>query len=240
MKHKSQFGLPKRRKEVVSILEKAFIEGNLDEHDYENRLEIAMNADHVEILDGLLSDFPDQYKNNTNVIPLKSEASRGVLPQDPNKMSVTVLGEKHLHISTSQYAPSRMFTILGALKLSFDNNAMRNSVSNYEIVTMIGETKVDLRSKCLEGAELKIRIVKVIGEVVIKVAPGTHVIDHTKKILSEHSFSKKSKNWSSKISKVFSNNKAVVTPSVKEKVNCVVVLEGISLLGSITVIEYDE
>lgn len=241
MKHVSQFGLPKKRKQTLDILEKAFTDGNLDPHDYENRLDMVMQANSIDELEGVLSDFPTHYTkaiskiNSSNVIAPEKTA-----PQDYDKLSLNILGGKHLVIDDVSKSCSRIFTIVGEQKLTFNDPQLEGAKADYEIVTVVGETSIDLRNRCLEGAEIKLRMTKIVGEVNIKVLPGTIVEDRTKKFLSEYTHSLKSKSWARKITNAFNTNKEnQVTTIETDKVNCHLILEGISVLGALNIKVYD-
>ncbi|NME70041.1 DUF1707 domain-containing protein [Flammeovirga aprica] len=241
MKHVSQFGLPKKRKQTLDILEKAFTEGNLDPHDYENRLDMVMQADSVEKLDLVLSDFPEQYRKESNVSTSSSSviAPENHAKQNHNKLSLNVLAGKSLVIDNVSTSSSRIFTIIGEQKISFSDPNLQNTKSDYEVVTIVGETSVDLRNQCLEGAVIKLRMTKVVGEVNIKVLPGTIVEDRTKKILSEYTHVLKSKTWKNKIYNAFSPNREDGSQKAAGKVNCHLILEGFSILGAVNVTVYD-
>ncbi|KXX69919.1 DUF1707 domain-containing protein [Flammeovirga sp. SJP92] len=241
MKHVSQFGLPKKRKQTLDILEKAFTEGNLDPHDYENRLDMVMQADSVEKLDLVLSDFPENYVKEPNANSNKPQVidPENVAPQNHNKLSLNVLAGKSLVIDNVNTSSSRIFTIIGEQNIRFSDQNLQNTKSDYEVVTIVGETNVDLRSKCLEGAVVRLRMTKIVGEVNIKVLPGTIVEDRTKKFLSEYTHVMKSKTWKSKIYNAFTSNKEDAVPTVTEKVNCHLILEGVSILGAVNITVYD-
>ncbi|WP_044213330.1 DUF1707 domain-containing protein [Flammeovirga sp. OC4] len=241
MKHVSQFGLPKKRKQTLDILEKAFTEGNLDPHDYENRLDIVMQADSIDKLDLVLSDFPEHYVKElgSNIKSSSVIAPESIAPQDHDKLSLNILGGKSLVIDNVNTSSSRIFTIIGEQNIKFNDPNLKNTKSDYEVVTIVGETNVDLRNQCLEGAVVKLRMTKIVGEVNIKVLPGTVVEDRTKKILSEYSHVLKSKTWKNKIYNAFSSSKEDAVPTVTDKVNCHLILEGISVLGSVNITVYD-
>ena len=59
---KSTFGLPKKREQVINLLQQAYIEQNLEEDDYEQRLTKAMAADSLETLQEVIADFPNAPK----------------------------------------------------------------------------------------------------------------------------------------------------------------------------------
>ncbi|MBB6459053.1 DUF1707 SHOCT-like domain-containing protein [Flammeovirga kamogawensis] len=244
MKHSSQFGLPKKRQKALDLLQKAFSDGDLDENDYENRLDLAMKADSEEALKLVFSDFPDQYVNqitSSKAVGKPTSANKLVVNQNVDKLSLNILGGKDSVIHKISEVPSRFFTIVGEQKLSFSSEELTNAEASFEIVTVVGETKIDLRAHCLEGAVLNLRLTKVLGEVNIKVAKGTHVVDHTKKVLSEYKYSLKSKSWSKIFRESFSSYDEDASVQSKEvpTINCTVILEGLCVLGSVNIKEYD-
>ncbi|MBB3697881.1 DUF1707 domain-containing protein [Flammeovirga yaeyamensis] len=239
MNHISEFGLPKKRKKTIDLLEKAFAEGDLDQHDYEHRLEVALAAKSKSELDDVLSDFPSHYKPSESFKKTTEKQNRLEVNQDPNKLALAVLSGRREVLSNVANAPSRFFTLLGDTKVTVKSPEFINTETRFETINVLGETTLDLRDKCLEGAKVNLRVMCTLGEIILKVAPGTQVIDQTHKILSENSFKKRSKNWSKKIQKVFSNNQQQYPDPSIHKVNCTVVVEGYNILGSLRIMEYD-
>ncbi|AZQ61404.1 DUF1707 domain-containing protein [Flammeovirga pectinis] len=245
MKHSSQFGLPKKRQKALDLLQKAFSDGDLDENDYENRLELAMKADSGEALKLVFSDFPDQYVHqitSSKVVGKPVTATKLVVHQNVDKLSLNILGGKNTVIHRLSEVPSRFFTIVGEQKISFSSEELTNAEASFEIVTVVGETKIDLRAHCLEGAVLNLRLTKVLGEVNIKVARGTRVVDQTKKVLSEYKYGLKSKSWKKRFMKTFSSDdekNEIAQSNDAPTVNCTVILEGLCVLGTVNITEYD-
>jgi Domain of unknown function (DUF1707) len=59
---KTVYGLPKKREEVIQELQNAFASQNLDEVEYESRLNEALVANSIEDLEVLVLDFPSDVK----------------------------------------------------------------------------------------------------------------------------------------------------------------------------------
>ncbi|ANQ49256.1 DUF1707 domain-containing protein [Flammeovirga sp. MY04] len=241
MNHISEFGLPKKRKKTIDILEKAFADGDLDQHDYEHRLEVALAAKSKSELDDVLSDFPSHYR------PVEPSAKssekyifdRAQVQQDPNKLALAVLSGRREVLSNIENSPSRFFTLLGETKIDLQSPEFRNTESRFETINVLGETTIDLRNKCLDGAKINLRVMCTLGDIKIKVAPGTQVIDQTHKIMSENTFKKRSKNWTKQIQRRFSGKPQQNLNSTVQTVKCSVIIEGYNILGAVKVLEYD-
>ncbi|OHX66172.1 DUF1707 SHOCT-like domain-containing protein [Flammeovirga pacifica] len=239
MNHVSEFGLPKKRKKTIDILEKAFADGDLDQHDYENRLEVALEAKSKSELDDVLSDFPSHYKPKETVKTSTFTSDRIAVNQDPNKLSLSILSGRKEVLSNTATAPSRFFTLLGETKITLGSEEYTNATSRFEFINVLGESVIDLRDKCLEGAVIHLRVMISLGEVKIKVAPGTIVTDQSHKVLGENVFKKRSKTWTKKIKKAFTGGSTPVQAQSIDKVNCQIIIEGFNLLGSLNILEYD-
>lgn len=67
-KRQTIFGLEKKRKQVIEMLSKAFINNDLDAHAYAKRVEAAIQATSIEELEDVIYDFPDQYSSDKHHI----------------------------------------------------------------------------------------------------------------------------------------------------------------------------
>jgi len=100
------FGLEKRRKQVIEMLSKAFINNDLDTHAYAKRVELAIQAKSIEELEEAIYDFPDQYTS-----PDKSQAPTIKTP--PKHHFLNILRKKMIFGRNLSYPNFTNRTILG-------------------------------------------------------------------------------------------------------------------------------
>ncbi len=192
------YGLPKKREEVVKTLEQAYLEGNLDETSYEQRLTLAYEAKTVEELKEVLYDFPQQIK--LGIFPEKKQSvetshSQFTTEYRPKEM----LGQAHKVIMSEQTYPLSVITnraerftiLLGNIKIKAENAQVQGDTCQINVDCWLGNTKINLKNPELAGKEVHLHIHGGLGEVNIYVPPGTSVSRPIQLILGEYSHRKK-------------------------------------------------
>lgn len=197
---KSAFGLPKKREEVVKVLQTAFTEGNLEEYDYENRLTKAYEAKSLDELKEVIYDFPPQI--SSSIFPQEREV-RGFAPSQPahqnqflqressNRIHKVVMSDQSYPLPMITNKVERFSNLLGTLRIKAHNAQIQSDNCQINVDCWLGNTKIDLRNPELAGKEVHIYVNGGLGEVNIFVPPGTHVSRPIQLILGEFSHRKK-------------------------------------------------
>ena len=152
------YGVPRRRDEIITLLGEAYAQNDLDQSDFERRLELAEGARTIEELQEIIADFPSTVVDR-NTTP---EVSAGSAIQEDIERQVERLD--------GMSAPTR-FTLLGDQHISL----LPTEPRVLRTVTILGDSKVDLRPLSGMPGVILLKVVSLIGDTKIHVSRGTHV-----------------------------------------------------------------
>lgn len=245
---KTTFGLPKKREQVINMLQQAYIDQNLEDDEYENRLKQAMDANSVEDLQLVIHDFP----NNPQLLESKRPkigqnsgttttfgGSRGEALQQKivhafsrgdNTRSVAVLGSKTLDIAQEINSPLRASTYFGEHRINLQNASVKGDSLVISLETGFGSTVIDLRGIAFAHKHIQLDLMVIFGEVSILLPKGAQVNNKITPMLGEvnHKY-QKVKKW---IQKLIGSPKAIE----KKPIPYTITLYGTCVLGEVALV----
>ena len=212
---KTTFGLPKRREEVINLLQEAYADGNLEDEDYEARLTQAMEAKSVEALQVVVKDFPNppqllQPDTKASTMPRQSPAGSPSLDSFrqgqnfPFKFAFTsrtpsgfldsfrqgqnfpaVLSSQKVNLSQAISQPLKIKSILGDHKMNLTRAQVVGDQLLIHVECILGEATVDLRAQDLKGKKVFVYVHNFMGEVKILLPKGVQADSRVNPILGE-------------------------------------------------------
>jgi len=166
------YGVPSRRARVIDLLTEAYARNDLDEGEFERRVELAEQARTIEELDRVVADFPPGL-----VAALEAEAVaprpgsppgisgvRSPVPLTADQLRGEVARLDSLPVATR-------FNLLGDLKVL----VRREDERVVKSVSLLGDCTVDLRDLGGEGGAVLVKSVSLLGDTRVLVTPGTTV-----------------------------------------------------------------
>lgn len=226
------YGLPKKREEVIEQLKLAYSEENLDQEEYERRLQEAVNAKSIEELKLVIFDFPSSIKDS--IFPKQSTViSPQQQPNYPttntqNKIQV-VLSDDSQSIPVLSKTMPKFSAILGTQKLDFRLSQITENNIYLRFESILGTVKVDLRNENLEGKTLNIHITGSLGDIKILLPRGGHIQKNLQSIGSNFKIQDKNRSWIKRI--------GLSKSSKQEDIQFTVNVTGIFWLGNIKFVQ---
>jgi len=154
------YGVPRRRERVIALLSEAYARGDLEQDEFERRVEGAERSRTIEELDAVIADFPADMAERGSA----RDASAGTVILSGQELEREVARLEGLE------APMR-FRLLGDMNLTVEPSEPRV----LKAVSVIGDAKVDLRALSgLPGAFL-VKVASLMGDTKILVPRGTRV-----------------------------------------------------------------
>jgi hypothetical protein len=153
------YGVPDRRRRVVGLLTEAFARDELEQGEFERRVERAEQAGTIEELDQVIADFPAEVVRSSEVPAEhgRTPLSAGDLQSQVDRLDglaaptrVNILGDQHMTV------------------LPGDARVVRS-------VSLVGDCSLDLRPLSGESGVFLVKVVAFLGDTKIIVPPGTHV-----------------------------------------------------------------
>ncbi|MEH0156596.1 LiaF domain-containing protein [Limibacter armeniacum] len=233
MLQKTTFGLPKKREQVIQALQDAFTQHELEETDYENRLQMAYEAKSVEDLSKILHDFPSHlqpFQAKTNNVNASSQQLPKFQNLPPNKIS-TIMGELKTDISQNRGEVVKVVTTLGENNVSFRNLATEVTMLFVKVESRLGTTRLDLRNEDFKDKILILDMDNILGEVVIHVPYGTAIKKEMSTALGQYRESDKGNKWYKKLLKTGTSNSSERKPIE----NFRLLIKGTTFLGNVQV-----
>jgi len=135
-KRQTIFGLEKRRKQVIEMLSKAFINNDLDTHAYAKRVELAIQAKSIEELEEAIYDFPEQYFTSSN----KNQVSS--IKTLPKHHFLNILRKKKIFGRNLTYPNLTNRTILGETIIDLQYVTQFDSKIVIENYNFMGNVKI--------------------------------------------------------------------------------------------------
>ncbi len=156
----SAFGVPARRERIIAMLTEAYARNDLEQREFERRVEQAERAETLEELETLIADFPPEARerygapgapaDNPAVVPADLERRVAELDGESAPTRVSLIGDQHITV------------------LPTDPRVLRS-------VCVIGDSHVDLRALAGVPGVFLLKIATVIGDTRITVPAGTRV-----------------------------------------------------------------
>jgi hypothetical protein len=154
------FGVPARRKDIIALLTEAYVRNDLEQGEFERRLDLAEKARTIEELDEVIADFPSDVKERYSSESPTAGAS-GVPAKDI---------EKQIEALDGMAAPSR-FVFLGDLRAT----VLPTEPRVLRAVSIIGDIRVDLRALSGVPGIFLLKVESLIGDLKITLPRGTQV-----------------------------------------------------------------
>ena len=155
------FGLPKLREQVIDMLEKAFVNNDLDSDDYEKRLVMAHGAQSVEELKIVIHDFPQKHQ----IFPTSNQQRSPRTSSRSNQLPAPVQG----FIQTLESADA--FTLIGDCHIA----GIEVNKPNVKIVRGIGNSVIDLRDVGHKFGNIRVESYGLIGDIKVLVPANAKV-----------------------------------------------------------------
>ena len=226
------YGLPKKRTEVIELLKEAYTNQNLDDQEYERRLDEANNAKSIEDLKLVLFDFPAHIKSK--IFPQEAQnfpinqPSGSFLPSLPNNKLQVIMGSESKNMPEFSNALPKISAILSSQRLDFRLSKVPETPINIQVECILSGTQIDLRNDLLDGKVINIHINGGLGEVKILLPRGATINRSIQLIAGELKILDKQRSW---INRLTGKSKEQL-PEIQLTVN----ITGIFFLGEIKII----
>lgn len=198
------YGLPKKKNEVIEILNEAYANQNLEDQEYERRLDEATNAKSIEDLQLVIFDFPAAVRNK--IFPKTPASSQRPSTPDPSWPSTlvpsktdistqTILGNDNLNMPVLSSSLSKISAILSNQKLDFRLAEIPATPINIRVDSYLSSTILDLRNEQLDGKVINIDVECFLGEVKILLPRGAQIQRNVSVLLSDFKVQDKQRSW---------------------------------------------
>jgi len=150
---KRKYGVPERRDKIITCLENAYAENNLELDEYERRLDLANKAESIEDLEALVFDFPDHQKPRT-LGPAE------FISDESDELKLAIIGDQHLTAEDFSGKAMKTLSIIG--DVSIDIRRFRNSVDPVciKVYSLSGDTRIIIP----RGMKIKNRMKSILGD----------------------------------------------------------------------------
>ncbi len=225
------YGLPKKRDEVIEVLKEAYANENLEEAEFEKRLDEAVKASSNEALQVVLFDFPAEIRNrifpaNDTLTP-SSEQNLPV-PTQVNKLKV-VMGNDYRIMPEFSNAISRVSAFMGNQKLDFRVSKVPETPITLHIENFMGNTDIDLRNELLDGKKINLQVSGALGNIKILLPRGATIHQNVQMMGGTFKIQDKQRSW---IKRLTGKSKKPVPADIQLEVNVL----GSFWLGNIKII----
>ena len=215
------YGVPRRRQEIIEMLGEAYARNDLEQDEFERRLELAEQAQTIEELEAVVADFPSGGSTRSGVPTEQTHLK----PMEKVEL------ERRLEKLDGMTAPTR-FNFIGDLHIT----AAPAEPKVLRTVCIIGDTKVDLRPLSGMPGVFLIKIVSLIGDTRIHVPRGTPVEFRALSLIGDRRRSSKGEGFLSRLARTITGasekaDKPALPPGPT------VVVTGFKLIGDMTVVE---
>ncbi|TAH20149.1 MAG: DUF1707 and DUF2154 domain-containing protein [Cytophagales bacterium] len=195
---KTVYGLPKKREEVITVLQDAFSNQNLDDAEYESRLNEALAAKSIEDLEMTVFDFPAKIKNQlfpkdaTTVQATQSSHLPSVRSNDNYRV---VFGQDRRQISQIGAEAINFLSVMSSQIVDFRKSQLQGNQFKIYVECLLGKTVIDLRNEDLSGKEIDIWIGGGLGEIEILVPQGGNIRQEAQFFGGNFTTKDKRKSW---------------------------------------------
>ncbi len=201
---KTTYGLPKKREEVIQELQTAFANQNLDDTEYESRLNEALAAKSIEDLEVIVFDFPLEIKRKLFPKMEATTTSQVITPSEssspsPSSQSVNsyrvIMGDDKRQILQLDASTQHFITILGNQKIDLRKSSLQGNKLKISVECLLGSTIIDLRNEKLEGKSIDIWVGGILGDIKIFVPKGGSILREAQMFGGNITVKDKRKNW---------------------------------------------
>jgi hypothetical protein len=218
------YGVPARRARILELLSDAYARDDLDELEFERRVERAHTARTIEELDALVSDFPEEIVNAGPALSPNSVGPKGLAPLSREEIDREIARLDDLE------APTRM-SIIGDNRIALypeDDRVVRS-------VSLIGDSRVDVRALAGQSGVVLVKVAAAIGDTCIVVPRGTPVDIRVVSLIGEQKKSRRSEGFMKRLGRKLG---VVEEPEPQPGPPApTVVVTGFKLIGDITIEE---
>jgi len=226
------YGLPKKREEVIEALKLAYTNQNLDDQEYERRLNETMSAKSIEDLMLVLFDFPAEIRYRIfprdNSTPTSSSSPTYLPALTDNKLQV-IMGNDARNMPTLSNSLSKISAILSSQKLDFRLSQVPETPINIHIESILSSTLIDLRNENLEGKHININVSGALGEIKIMLPRGATIQRNIQLVSGEFKVQDKQRSWIKRLTGMGSKE-------TQDEIQLTVHINGRFWLGNIKVI----
>ncbi|MDX2305115.1 MAG: LiaF-related protein [Microscillaceae bacterium] len=226
------YGLPKKREEVIEELKLAYSNQNLEDQEYERRLNEAMTAKSIEDLMLVIFDFPAEIKYRIfpkdYSLPASQMESMN-LPMSASPKTQVILGNESRNMPEFSNALSKISSILSTQKLDFRLSLVPETPINIHIECILSSTVIDLRNENLAGKHINIHVSGALGEIKIMLPRGVSIQRNIQVVAGEFKIQDKQRSWIKRLTGIGSKE-------TQNEIQLTVNLQGIFWLGNIRVI----
>jgi predicted membrane protein len=192
------YGLPKKREEVIEELKIAFANQNLDDQEYERRLNEASAAKSIEDLMLVLFDFPAEIKNKVfsqNNAQLSNQSPDFTMMAITSPKLQVIMGKESRMMPEFSNSIAKISTILGEQNLDFRLSQIPQTPINIHVESILGATIIDLRNENLDGKHINIHVTGGLGEVKILLPRGVSIQKNIQLIAGDFKIQDKQRSW---------------------------------------------
>ncbi len=231
---KTIYGLPKKREEVIEELQTAFTNQNLDDTEYENRLNEALAAKSIEELEMTVFDFPAEIKNklfpqNSAIQEVKSSGLANHLPSEQGTdVYRAIMNEDKRQISQLGALTMNFLAVMSSQTIDFRKSQLEGNRFKLHVECLLGKTVIDLRNEDLAGKHIDIWVGGGLGEIKILLPMGGSIQQEAQFFGGNFTMKDKRKSWLRKLT----GNKPAETPQIQFSLT----LHGTYWLGNVDVV----
>lgn len=230
---KTVYGLPKKREEVIEELKTAFTNQNLDDAEYENRLNEALSAKSMEELEAVVFDFPAEIKNK---LFTKDNAIQGVKPSESANLPLVstndtyraIMGEDKRQIAQLGESTVNFFALMSSQTVDFRRCQLQGNRFKLHVECLLSNTVIDLRNEDLAGKHIEIWIGGGLGDIKILIPKGGAIQREAQLFGGSFTTKDKRKSWLNKLT----GNKEEETPQIQFTLT----LHGTYWLGNVNIV----
>ena len=232
---KTVYGLPKKREEVIEELQTAFANQNLDEAEYESRLNEALAANSIEDLEVLVLDFPPQIKSKLfpkeveTTVQVSKPTATAPLPMIPIKDTYrAIMSSDNRSIDQLDQQTVSFFALMSQQHIDLRQTQLQGNRFKLHIECLLGNTEIDLRNEDLAGRHIEIWVGGGLGEIKIKLPKGGIIQKEAQMFGGSLNIKDKRKSWINRL-----------TGNVKEEtatIQFTVSLHGTYWLGNVDIV----
>ncbi len=215
------YGVPAAKQTITRLLSEAYARDDLEQTEFERRIERVEEARTIEELEELVEDFPEHLRKAIDTPTGATDAVRMTGDELETEIArldglsapttVNLLGDKHIVIRPQ------------------DQRVVRT-------VSVIGDCEIDLRGLTGEGGAVLVKVIGLIGETRIIVPKATTVDLRLLDIIGDHQRKQRSDSLVKKLAKKFGFLEEP-EESVPALPGPTVVVTGFRLIGDTVVVE---
>jgi hypothetical protein len=166
------YGVPAKRARIIKLLTEAYAADDLDEAEFERRVERAESARTIEDLDALIADFPPDVIAAAGApapggatLPVRlsrEEVDREVARLDelPARTKFSLLGDNTIALHPEDPPVAQAMSLIGDSTVDLRELAGRSGVVLVKVAAAIGDTRIVVP----RGTPVDLRLIGLIGD----------------------------------------------------------------------------